>query len=58
MSLISFLDYKSSKGTFINQAKYTNELLKRFGVMGAKSLDTLMSTSIKLHKDENGKNVE
>ena len=45
---------QSSEGTFINQAKYTKELLKRFGMMRAKSLATPMSTSIKLDEDENG----
>ena len=49
---------QSSEGTFINQAKYTKELLKRFGMMGAKLLATPMSTSIKLDKDENGKNMD
>ena len=32
--------------------------LKRFGMMGAKSLATPMCTSIKLDKDENGKYVD
>ena len=49
---------QSSEGTFINQAKYTKGLLKRFGMMGAKPLATPMSISIKLDKDENGKNVD
>ena len=48
---------KSSEGTFIYQAKYTIELLKRFGMMGAKPLPIPMSTSIKLDKDKNGKNI-
>ena len=49
---------QSSEGTFINQAKYKKELLKQFGMMGAKSLATPMSTSIKLDKDENDKNMD
>ena len=49
---------QSSDETFINQAKYTKELLKRFGMMGAKSLATPMSTSIKFDKDENDKNMD
>ena len=48
---------QSSEGTFINQVKYTKELLKRFGMIGSELLATLMSTSIKLDKDENDKNV-
>ena len=43
---------QSSEGTFINQAKYTKELLKRFGMMEAKALTTPMNTSIKLDKGE------
>ena len=39
---------QSSEGTFLNQANYTKELLKRFGMMGAIPLATPMSTSIKL----------
>ena len=31
---------QSSEGTFINQEKYTKELLKRFGIMEAKALTT------------------
>ena len=49
---------QSSEGTFINQAKYTRELLKRFGMIGVKPPVTPMSTSIKLDKDENGKNMD
>ena len=49
---------QSSEGIYINQAKYTNKLLKRFGMMGAKPLVTPISTSIKLDKDENGKNID
>ena len=46
---------QSREGTFINQAKYTKELLKRFGMMGSKALTTPMGTSIKLDKDKNKK---
>ena len=49
---------QSSEGTFINQAKYTKELLNRFGMREAKPLSTPMGTSIKLDKDENGKKVD
>ena len=42
---------QSSEGTFINQTKYTKELLKIFGMMGAKPLAMPMSTSIKRDKD-------
>ena len=49
---------QSSEGTFINQAKYTKEFLKRFDMLGAKLLTTPMSTSIKLDKYENNKNID
>ena len=64
MSMIGELNFflglqvkQSTEEIFVNQAKYTNELLKRFGMMGAKPLVTPISISIKLDKDENGKNV-
>ena len=49
---------QSSEGTFINQAKYTKELLNRFGMREAKPLSTPMGTSIKLDKDENDKKID
>ena len=49
---------QSREGTFINQVKYTKELLKQFDMIGSKALTTPMSTSIKLDKDDNRKNVD
>ena len=49
---------QSREGTLINPSKYTKELFKRFGMMGLKAITTPMGTSIKLDKDENGKNVD
>ena len=61
MSELNFfpgLQFKqSSEGTFINQEKYTKKLLKQFGMMGEKPFATPISTSIKLNKDENDKNM-
>ena len=37
---------------FINQAKYTKELIKRFGLEGSKTSKTPMATTTKLDKDE------
>ena len=37
---------------FINQAKYTRELIKRFGLEDAKLSKTQMATTTKLDKDE------
>ena len=45
------------EGTFINQAKYIIDLLKRFNMEEAKTMKTLMSSSIKLDKDEKGKSI-
>ncbi|KAL6347176.1 hypothetical protein AAG906_012757 [Vitis piasezkii] len=43
--------------TFINQAKYIKNLLKRFNMEEAKTMKTLMSSSIKLDKDEKDFNL-
>ncbi|RVW63873.1 hypothetical protein CK203_055709 [Vitis vinifera] len=40
------------EGTFINQAKYIRDLLKRSKTKEAKTMKTPMSSSIKLDKDE------
>ena len=53
------LQVKQTKDdTFINQAKYVKDLLKRFGLETSKPYSTPMSTSIKLDKDEWGKCVD
>ncbi|KAK9017315.1 hypothetical protein V6N11_079794 [Hibiscus sabdariffa] len=44
--------------TFINQAKYIKEKLKKFGLENVKSQATSMSSSSKLDKDEGGKCVD
>ena len=49
---------QSIEGTFINQAKYMKELLKRFGMIRVKPLAIPIGTSIKLDKDKNDKNVD
>ncbi|RVW59588.1 Retrovirus-related Pol polyprotein from transposon RE1 [Vitis vinifera] len=46
------------EGTFINQAKYMRDLLKRFNMEEAKTIKTPMSSSIKLDKDEKGKPID
>ncbi|RVW34995.1 hypothetical protein CK203_092516 [Vitis vinifera] len=45
------------EGTFINQAKYIRDLLKRFNMEEAKTMKTPMTSSIKLDMDEKGKPV-
>ncbi|KAK2986658.1 hypothetical protein RJ640_010114 [Escallonia rubra] len=53
------LQIKQSKDEiFINQAKYTKELLKRFDMEESNAFDTPMSSSLKLDKDEKSKDVD
>jgi len=40
---------------FVNQAKYTRDLIKKFGLEDAKINKTLMATTTKLEKDKQGK---
>ena len=47
-----------NEGTFINQAKYIRDLLKRFNMKEAKTMKTPMSSSIKLDKDEKCKSID
>ena len=46
------------EGTFINQAKYIRDLLKRLNIKESKTMKTPMSSSIKLNKDEKGKSID
>ncbi|XP_075483619.1 uncharacterized protein LOC142523772 [Primulina tabacum] len=43
---------QSENGIFINQAKYTRDMLKKFGMENCSLASTPMSSSIKLDKDE------
>ena len=49
---------QAKEGTFVSQSKFCKELLKRFGMDNAKAMDTPMSTSCYLDKDEKGKEIE
>ncbi|RCU34975.1 hypothetical protein DVA81_18425, partial [Acinetobacter baumannii] len=40
------------EGSFINQHKYTVELLKKFGMENSKHNKTPMSSNVKMEKDE------
>jgi hypothetical protein len=62
MSLIGeltfFLDIQvkqTKQGTFVHQAKYTNDLMKKFNMAEIKPVSTPMSTTTSLDLDENGK---
>ena len=53
------LQIKQQKnGIFISQSKYIKDLLQKFDLANAKSMKTPMSTSIKMDKDESGKDVD
>ena len=65
MSMIGELNFflglqikQLKEGTFINQAKYIRDLLKRFSMEEAKVMKTPMSSSIKLDKDEKVKFID
>ncbi|XP_031091065.1 uncharacterized protein LOC115996058 [Ipomoea triloba] len=65
MSMMGELNYflglqvkQSKEGIFINQAKYTRDLIKKFGLEGKSSVKIPMSTSLKLDKNEEGKDVD
>ncbi|KAH9735120.1 hypothetical protein KPL71_017636 [Citrus sinensis] len=65
MSMMGELKYflrlqikQNEEGIFINQAKYVKDLLKRFGYDNETAKSTPMSTTIKLDKDEKGKEVD
>lgn len=45
-------------GTFISQLKYALNLVKKFVLDSRKNVDTSMSTTLKLGKDEQGKPVD
>jgi hypothetical protein len=45
-------------GTFVNQAKYTQDMLKRFKVIGVNGAKTHMPTKVNIDLDPNGKEVD
>jgi hypothetical protein len=49
---------KMKQGTFIHQAKYMKDLIKKFNMAELKIMSTLMSTAIALDLDENGEAVD
>ena len=49
---------QTSEGTFVNQAKYTKEIIKKFRLEEGKTMSTPISPSTKLNKDEYGKKVD
>jgi hypothetical protein len=45
-------------GTFVNQAKYTQDMLKRFEMIGVNGAKIPMPTKVNLDLDPNGKDVD
>nr|GFB76447.1 uncharacterized mitochondrial protein AtMg00810-like [Tanacetum cinerariifolium] len=45
-------------GIFFNQSKYNKEMLKKFGLKDSKPTKTLMSTEIKLTKDDEAESLD
>jgi hypothetical protein len=49
---------QTKEGTFIDQAKYTKDLIKKFAMAGAKPVSTQMSTMTTLNPDDDGEVVD
>ena len=50
--------WQHSDDIFLNQGKYTIEILKRFGMIYCKAMTTPMTTSLKLLHDDTSKAVD
>jgi hypothetical protein len=48
---------QTKEGTFLHQAKYTKDLIKKFTMADAKSVSTPMSTTTVMDPDEDGEAV-
>jgi hypothetical protein len=49
---------QTKQGTFVHQARYTNDLMKKFNMDELKPMSTLMSTAMSLDPDDNGEAVD
>jgi hypothetical protein len=49
---------QTNQGTFVHQAKYKNDLMKKFNMVELKPVSTLMSTATLLGLDEDGDVVD
>jgi hypothetical protein len=49
---------QEKEGTFVHQAKYTKDILKKFKMDNSKTLSTPMSTTTTLNADEDGEPVD
>jgi hypothetical protein len=59
LQLFLGLQIKQSKeGTFVHQAKYTKNIVRRFKMEDSKAMATSMSTTTALDADEEGEHVD
>jgi hypothetical protein len=49
---------QTKQGTFVHQAKYTNDLMKKFNMAELKPVSTPMSSAASLGPDEDGEVVD
>jgi hypothetical protein len=59
--LTSFLGIKGKQtrqGTFVHQAKYTKDLMKKFNIVELKPLSTPMNSATSLGPDEDGETMD
>jgi hypothetical protein len=49
---------QTKQGTFVHQAKYTKDLMKKFNMVELKPMSRPMSMGTGLDLDENGETVE
>jgi hypothetical protein len=49
---------QTKQGTFVHQAKYTKDLMKKFNMTELKSVSTLMSSAASLGPDDDGEAVD
>jgi hypothetical protein len=49
---------QTKQGTFVHQAKYTKDLIKKFNMAELKPVSTPMSTGTSLDPDKNGDAVD
>jgi hypothetical protein len=49
---------QTKQGTFVHQAKYTKDLMKKFNMAELKPVSTPMSTATSLGPDEDGEAVD
>ena len=50
--------WKNVDGIFLGQRKYAIEILKRFGIMECKAMDTPMESNLKLLSDASSESVD